>query len=53
MTTAAHMTRIDFTLRNALTAWQWGPFPLLVLAALLAAAPCCLTADWHLAARGR
>jgi putative membrane protein len=53
VTTAAHMTRIDFTLHNALTAWQWGPFPLLVLAALLAAASWYLTADWHLAARGR
>lgn len=47
------MPRVDFTLHNSLTAWQFGPFQLLVLAALLAAAVWYLRADWKLAQHGR
>jgi len=47
------MAHPRFTLHNACTAWQWGPFALLVLAGLLAVAWWYLRADWRLAARGR
>jgi cytochrome c oxidase assembly factor CtaG len=49
----AGMPRVEFTLHNSLTAWQFGPFQLLVLAALLAAAVWYLRADWKLAQHGR
>lgn len=47
------MHRVSFTLHHALTQWQWGPFALCVLAALIAAAYWYLRADWMLAAKGR
>jgi putative membrane protein len=47
------MNRVEFTLHNALTRWQWSPFSMLVLAAVIAAAYWYLRADWLLAARGR
>jgi putative membrane protein len=47
------MDRPRFTLHSALTAWQWGPFALLVLAGLLAVGWWYLRADWRLAERGR
>lgn len=42
-----------FNLHNALLDWQHGPFPLLVLAACVAAGAWYLHADWALATRGR
>ena len=47
------MERVHFGLRTALLAWQFGPFPLLVVAACLGAGVWYLRADWSLAARGR
>ncbi len=47
------MERVQFNLHNALFDWQRGPFPLLVLAACIAAGVWYLRADWVLAARGR
>lgn len=47
------MTMLPFSLHNALTAWQWTPFPLVVIAVLLGAAYWYLHAEWKLAARGR
>jgi putative copper resistance protein D len=47
------MSRVAYTLHNALTSWQFGPFQLMVLAAVLAAAAWYLQADWKLASRGR
>ncbi len=49
----AGMPRVEFTLHNSLTAWQFGPFQILVLAAVLAAAIWYLRADWKLAQHGR
>lgn len=42
-----------FGLHSALTAWDFGPFTLCVLAVLVTVAVWYLRADWHLAARGR
>jgi putative membrane protein len=47
------MKRVDFSLHSALTAWQNGPFALLVLAGVIMAAYWYLRADWMLSARGR
>lgn len=47
------MTMVRFDLHTALTAWQWSPFSLLVLAGVVAAAYWYLRAEWRLAARGR
>jgi putative membrane protein len=47
------MRRVDFSLHSALTAWQNGPFALLVLAGVIMAAYWYLRADWMLSARGR
>jgi putative copper resistance protein D len=47
------MQTVYFTLHSALLDWQTGPFPLLVLAACIAAGVWYLRADWSLAARGR
>ncbi|MGA3354432.1 MAG: cytochrome c oxidase assembly protein, partial [Acidimicrobiales bacterium] len=48
-----HMERVYFNLHTALFDWQVGPFPLLVLAACVAAGVWYLRADWTLATRGR
>ncbi|HUC36756.1 MAG TPA: cytochrome c oxidase assembly protein [Acidimicrobiales bacterium] len=47
------MNMVRFTAHSALTAWQWGPFPLVVVACLVAAAYWYLRSDWRLAVRGR
>jgi putative copper resistance protein D len=47
------MTKVDWSVHNALTRWQSGPFALLVLAVLVAVAYWYLRAEWRLAARGR
>ncbi|MCU1493203.1 MAG: integral rane protein [Acidimicrobiaceae bacterium] len=47
------MDRVEFTLHNSLTAWQFGPFQLAVIVAVVALAAWYLQADWKLAARGR
>jgi cytochrome c oxidase assembly factor CtaG len=47
------MTGVHFNLHTALLAWQFGPFPLLVLACCIAAGIWYLRADWALAVRGR
>jgi len=47
------MQPLQFTLHNALTQWQWSPFPLLVLAAVIAVGVWYLRSDWKLAMRGR
>jgi len=47
------MERVYFNPHTALLDWQVGPFPLLVLAACIAAGIWYLRADWALATRGR
>jgi cytochrome c oxidase assembly factor CtaG len=47
------MSPVPFTLHNALTRWDWSPFPLVVLAALILVGWWYLRADWNLAMRGR
>ena len=47
------MPMVTFTLHNALTRWDLGPFSLAVLVVLAAMALWYLRADWALAARGR
>src|SRR5579875_1676787 len=47
------MKQLPFDLHTALTAWQWGPFSLCVLIAVVAAAYLYLRGDWELATRGR
>jgi putative membrane protein len=47
------MRFVPFTLHNALTQWQFGPFALCVVAVLIALATWYLRADWKLALRGR
>src|ERR1700728_2294172 len=47
------MNKVAFTLHNALTQWQWGPFPLFILAVVVGAAYWYLRSDWLLASRGR
>jgi putative copper resistance protein D len=49
----SNMARVDFTLHNALTRWEWSAFPLVVLASVLAVGIWYLRAEWALAARGR
>ena len=49
----AGMTRVPFSAHAALTQWQFGPFAVLVAAALLAAAVWYLRGVWQLSARGR
>ncbi|HEV8064073.1 MAG TPA: cytochrome c oxidase assembly protein, partial [Acidimicrobiales bacterium] len=45
--------RIAVSLHSVLTQWQFSPFPLTVLAVLVALAVWYLRSDWRLAARGR
>lgn len=47
------MRDVAFTLHNSLTRWEFSPFPLAVLAVLVALAVWYLRADWLLAQRGR
>jgi len=47
------MPQLAYTLHNSLTAWEHGPFALVVLATLIATGAWYLRADWRLAARGR
>ena len=47
------MQHVRFDLHTVLTAWQWGPFSLAVLVALVGIAYWYLRADWALASRGR
>ncbi len=47
------MKTVDFSVHSALTAWQNGPFALLVLVGVIMAAYWYLRADWMLSARGR
>lgn len=47
------MRPVTFSLRTALTHWQWSPFSLAVVAVLIAIAYWYLWADWELAKRGR
>ncbi len=47
------MGRVYFNLHTALLDWQFGPFPLLILAACIGAGIWYLRADWALATRGR
>jgi len=47
------MQSVHFDLHTALLGWQFGPFPLLILAACIAAGVWYMRADWALAARGR
>jgi cytochrome c oxidase assembly factor CtaG len=53
MSSMGGMRRVDFSVHSALTAWQNGPFALLVLAGVIMAAYLYLRADWMLSARGR
>lgn len=47
------MTMVPFDGHTALTAWEWGPFPLAVTAGVIALAYWYLRAERRLAARGR
>jgi putative copper resistance protein D len=47
------MDNLAFTTHNALTQWEFSPFALLVLVAVIAAAVWYVRAEWALAARGR
>ncbi len=47
------MQPMHFTLDNALTRWEWSPFPLVVLVVLVLVGWWYLRADWNLAMRGR
>src|SRR5487761_2259526 len=47
------MPQVPFTLHNALTQWQFGPFALSVVVVLVAIGYWYLRADWQLARRGR
>jgi hypothetical protein len=47
------MSRVTWSVHNALTRWQWSPFSLLVLFLLVGAAVWYLKTDWILASRGR
>ena len=47
------MNHIQWSVHAALTEWQFGPFALVTVAALIAAAYWYLRADWQLATRGR
>jgi putative membrane protein len=47
------MHKVLFNLHTALTAWQWGPFPIAVAIGLVAVGYWYLRADWQLASRGR
>src|SRR5487761_2549573 len=47
------MTAVPFTIHNALTQWDFSPFALSVVAALIGIGYWYLRADWQLARRGR
>jgi len=47
------MDNLAFTTHNALTQWEFSPFALVVLVAVIAAAVWYVRAEWALAARGR
>jgi putative copper resistance protein D len=47
------MSPPHFSLHSALTAWQWGPFPICTLVVLVAVSVWYMRAQWHLATRGR
>ncbi|HXW34150.1 MAG TPA: cytochrome c oxidase assembly protein [Acidimicrobiales bacterium] len=47
------MSNVRFDLHNALTAWQWSPFSIFIVAVVIALGCWYLSADWQLAARGR
>ncbi len=47
------MTRVSFNIHNAITAWTWTPFSVLMAAVLIGVGYWYLRADWLLAARGR
>ena len=47
------MGHTPLNLHSILSAWDWSPFALVVLVALLAAGSWYLAAEWRLAARGR
>jgi putative copper resistance protein D len=47
------MRHVTFSLHNALTQWQAGPFALCTVAVLIGLAYLYLRADWQLAAKGR
>jgi putative membrane protein len=47
------MQPLSFTLHDALTKWEWSPFPLVVAAVLVLLGSWYLRADWQLALRGR
>lgn len=47
------MSRIDFTLHNALTQWGSGPFAMVTVAILMVLGYFYLQGDWRLASRGR
>ena len=47
------MSRAQFSLHPALTAWQWSPFSICVPVVLVVIGYCYLRGDWRLAARGR
>jgi putative membrane protein len=47
------MGRVAFNVHNLFTRWQWGPFPLMMLAVLVAVELWYMQGVWALAARGR
>src|SRR5450756_2453646 len=47
------MSRMAFTMHNAVTQWEFTPFAVVVLVSVLAAAAWYLQAQWALSARGR
>jgi putative membrane protein len=47
------MQPLHLTLHNLLTRWEWSPFPLAVLGALILVGTWYMRADWKLALRGR
>lgn len=50
---AMSMSHLRWSLHNALTAWQDGPFALVTIAVLIGVGYWYLRADWQLAVRGR
>jgi cytochrome c oxidase assembly factor CtaG len=47
------MSRMAFTMHNAVTQWEFTPFAVVVLVSVLAAGAWYLQAQWALSARGR